>query len=255
MSIIIKKYGGACFQSMDGYRRIAHALASASGRQAVVVSARKGATDHLLRQAQALGGAAGTPHCDQLLATGELQSVMLLLVALSACGVRAELVPADEVFMTDGVAGDAVITAVHTEKIVAALGRGAIPLLPGFYGAGTTSRVVTFGRGGSDYSAVALGVALGASQVELFKAEVDGIFDKDPNVDPSARQFAALSHEEALAIARGGGKVLQEKSAWLALKWGVPLVVRPAFKQSPGTKIGFSPAPVGARVAPTVSIV
>jgi len=43
-----------------------------------------------------------------------------------------------------------------------------------------SGRIVTFKRGGSDFSAVALGVALRASWVELCKAEVDGSSTRIP---------------------------------------------------------------------------
>lgn len=237
MSLVVRKFGGACFESLEGYRRVAAQLAEAEEPQVVVVSARKGATDELLDMVRSVGECS-SPYSDQLVATGELQSAALLLLALHRLGIAAELVPAEEVFATDGVLGAAAVTVVHVERVQEVLARGAIPVVPGFYGAGVTTRIVTFKRGGSDYSAVALGVALHAARVELCKAEVDGIFDKDPNVHASAQLFPWLSHEQALDIARGGGKVLQADSAELALKWNLPLLVKPAFKRDGGTWVG-----------------
>jgi aspartate kinase len=245
-ALIVRKFGGACFASLDGYRRVAEQLAASEDRQVIVVSARKGVTDELLEMVRCVGDAR-SPYADHLVATGEMQSAALLLLALHQRGVRAELIPAEQVFETDGVSGAATVTTVHTEDVLAALDRGAIPVVPGFYGAGTTSRIVTFKRGGSDFSAVALGVALRASWVELCKAEVDGIFDKDPNVDPTARPFTALSHQHALEISRAGGKVLQADSAELAHKWSLPLLVRPAFKRDGGTWVGRVDSLVGER--------
>ncbi|QRN95684.1 hypothetical protein JRI60_42635 [Archangium violaceum] len=238
MKLVVRKFGGACFEHLDGYKLIAGLLAREEERQAVVVSARKGVTDQLLAQVEMLGGV-GSDHADQLVATGELQSASLLLLALHSLGVRAELIPAEEVFETDGIPGSATVVAVHTDRVLAALERGTIPVVPGFYGAGKTSRIATFKRGGSDYSAVALGIALGASHVELCKAETDGIFDKDPNVDPTARRFSVLSHQHALELARAGAKVLQADSAELALRWKLPLIVKPAFARGGGTRIGW----------------
>ena len=238
MRPIVRKFGGACFEHLHGYKLVAELLAGARESQAVVVSARKGVTEQLLAQVEALGGG-GSEYADQLVATGELQSAALLLLALGALQVAAELIPAEAVFETDGVSGSATVIAVHTDRVVAVLRRGVIPVVPGFYGAGTTSRIVTFKRGGSDYSAVALGIALGAAHVELCKAEVDGIFDKDPNCDPTARRYSSLSHAHALEIARAGGKVLQADSAELALRANLPLLVRPAFKRGAGTQVGW----------------
>ena len=236
-ALVIRKFGGACFASLDGYRRVAEILGEARDRQVVVVSARKGVTDELLGMARSVGEPS-SPYADLLVATGEMQSAALLLLALHRRGLAAELIPAETVFETDGVPGAAAVTAIHVEGVLAALDRGAIPVVPGFYGAGTSTPIVTFKRGGSDFSAVALGVALRASWVELCKAEVDGVFDKDPNVDASARSFIELSHQHALEIARAGGKVLQADSAELALKWSLPLHVKPAFKRGGGTWVG-----------------
>jgi len=242
MSLVVRKFGGACFEQLEGYKIVAEILAGAKERQAVVVSARRGMTDQLLAQVEALGGT-GSRYSDQVVATGELQSASLLLVALNTLGVAAEFIPAEDIFETDGVLGDARVTVVHTAKVLAALKRGEIPIVPGFYGAGTSSRIVTFKRGGSDYSAVALGIALGATHVELCKADVDGIFDKDPNLDSAAEKFDFLSHERALEIARAGGKVLQADSAELALRANMPLVIKPAFMQGSGTWVGWPAAP------------
>jgi aspartate kinase len=236
-TLVVRKFGGACFASLDGYRQVAELVAAAVERQVIVVSARKGVTDELLGLVRSVGPSE-SPYADHLVATGEMQSAALLLLALHRRGVAAELVPAEAVFETDGVPGAAAVTTVHGDRILAVLERGAIPVVPGFYGAGTAGRIVTFKRGGSDFSAVALGVALRASWVELCKAEVDGIFDKDPNVDPTAKPFCALSHQHAVDIARAGGKVLQADSAELALKWNLPLLVRPAFKRGGGTWVG-----------------
>jgi|GEM_PF-2247079 len=244
VKLIVRKFGGACFEHLDGYKRVAELVANAEERQAIVVSARKGVTDQLLAQVETLGGM-GSDYADQLIATGEMQSASLLLLALHALDVRAELIPAEEVFETDGFQGNATVVAVHTEKVRATLKRGAIPVVPGFYGAGPKSRIVTFKRGGSDYSAVALGVALGASHVELCKAETDGIFDEDPNVKPTARRFSVLSHQHALELARGGAKVLQADSAELALRWKLPLIVKAAFARGGGTRVGW-PEPFDA---------
>ena len=112
-----------------------------------------------------------------------------------------------------------------------------MPIVPGFIGGTRDGRVTTLGRGGSDYSAVALGVALHAARVELCKAEVDGVYDADPHKHGHARRFDTLTYEEALRLSRSGAKVLQEKAAALAGRWAIPVLVRPAFAEGRGTLI------------------
>jgi aspartate kinase len=148
-------------------------------------------------------------------------------------------VPPWSVFQTDAVWGNATIEAVHVHAICAALRCGVLPIVPGFIGATAQGHLTTLGRGGSDYSAVALGVALGAERVELYKAEVDGVYNADPHTVPEAQRFEVLTHAEALRLACAGGKVLQAKAAALAYGWSMPVYVRPAFAPGPGTAIGI----------------
>ncbi|EQD71889.1 Aspartate/glutamate/uridylate kinase domain protein, partial [mine drainage metagenome] len=51
---------------------------------------------------------------------------------------------------------------------------------------------VTLGRGGSDYSATAIGAILGASRVELIKRGVS-VLTADPRLVPRARTIRRLS--------------------------------------------------------------
>ncbi len=87
------------------------------------------------------------------------------------------------------------------------------------------------GRGGSDTTAVALGVALGAESVQFFK-DVRGIFDRDPNIDCKANFLNLLSYSQALDIAKKGAKVLHPRCIDLASKNGLKLHVRSFQSQS-----------------------
>jgi aspartate kinase len=239
MSCIVRKYGGACFADRDGVLRVARqVLAGGELPAVIVVSARLGVTDQLSGQAQELGAAPAHAARDLLLATGELQSAALLAAAVAQLGGRAEVVPPWSVFETTPEFGNATIEKVEVEPVLRCLRRGVVPIVPGFIGGTADGRVTTLGRGGSDYSAVALGVALHAARVELCKAEVDGVYDADPHTHGDARRFDTLTHGEALRLSRSGAKVLQDKAAALAGRWGVPVLVRPAFAEGPGTMIG-----------------
>jgi aspartate kinase len=80
-----------------------------------------------------------------------------------------------------------------------------------------------------------LGGALGASEVCLFKADVDGFYSADPHAHRDARRFTSMSHRVALGLARAGARVLNEKAAELADRLGLTLIIRPAFSDGPGT--------------------
>jgi aspartate kinase len=232
------KFGGASVAGPERLHRVAEAVAAADGPVVVVVSARQGRTDELIADMEALTASPPAAALDVLKAVGELHSAALLAAALTRAGRPAEVVPPWDVLVTDEAFGDATILAVDAGPVRERLERKVAPVVPGFIGATADGRLTTLGRGGSDYTAVALGAALDAWRVELHKAEVDGVYDADPHVHAGARRYEALSHEEALRLARAGAKVLQHKAAELALRSGVPVIVRATFGRGPGTAIG-----------------
>jgi len=239
MSCVIQKFGGACFADTQRLLTVARKIVSCAQLPVVVVSAQQGMTDQLIHRMRDVGGTLASPAMDVLLATGELQSAALVAAAIGQVGKCAEVVPPWTVFETDAVFGNATIKTVHVQGIREMLRRGVLPIVPGFVGITVDRRLTTLGRGGSDYSAVALGVALGAEGVELYKAEVDGVYNADPHQVPDAYRFDILTHVEALQLARAGSKVLQEKAAALADYWSMPVYVRPAFAPGRGTAIGI----------------
>jgi aspartate kinase len=93
------------------------------------------------------------------------------------------------------------------------------------------------GRGGSDTSAVALGLALNAARVEFYK-DVPGICSADPKKDLGAELLSQLSYEQALRIVLGGAKVLHPRCIQLAEKNCLPLHVRSFQELGEGTWIG-----------------
>jgi aspartate kinase len=94
--------------------------------------------------------------------------------------------------------------------------------------------ITTLGRGGSDTTAVALAVALGAEVCEVY-TDVDGVFTADPRIVSEARKLHAVSYEEMLEMAASGAKVLQLRSVEFARNHGVTLHVRSSFSPAGGT--------------------
>jgi aspartate kinase len=242
MNCVVMKFGGACFSTRASTQRIALKIAAriteCGAPAAVVVSARCGVTDALLEQMRSMGEGRGRQVRDMMLATGELQSAALLAAELVIAGHAAEVLAPWGVFHTDARYGDATIDAVHIEAVIACFDRGVIPVVPGFIGGTDDGSITTLGRGGTDYSAVALGLALHAAHVELYKAEVDGVYDADPHTNPAARRLGVLDHHQALQLAQHGAKVLAPKAADLALRGNVAVRIRNAFHDGPGTDIG-----------------
>jgi aspartate kinase len=230
------KFGGTGVDSADKRGRIGRRVAAAADLELVlVVSAAAGETDRLLRE---IAGDPGVPQdvIDAFVATGEMRSAAHVAAAVHSAGRPAEVVPATHLLECDGTFGDAAVVRADVSPLLDRLRRGVVPVVGGFFGRNPDGRTCLLGRGGSDYSAVLLGAALGC-EVVLHKADCDGVYDADPNGRPGARRFDRLTHEQAAALSRGGAKVLNAKAARAALRHGVPVVVRPAFHDGPGTRI------------------
>jgi aspartate kinase len=231
--IAVLKIGGSVLSGIDAYRRAARFLrdevARTHARIVAVVSAESGHTDALWREAAALSDAVDSADQDArdvLWSTGELRSVALLTLALRATGVSATGLNAHETGLrVDSRAhtgGDSL--TLNPMSLHAALGRHDVVVVPGFL-ATCRQQVVTLGRGGSDWSAVALAAALQASRCELIK-DVPGYFTADPNASPDAALIDALDYTTALEMADLGCPLVQRQAIDHARRVHLPLIVR-----------------------------
>jgi aspartate kinase len=230
------KFGGTSVDTLEKRLAIGDKVARAQDTDVVVVvSAAAGVTDALLKE---IGPSNEVPRhlIDSYLAAGEIMSAPLVAAAIHAAGRPAAVVSATQLFACDNQFGDGTVLAVNTAPITRMLRRRVVPVVGGFHGLTADGRVITLGRGGSDYSAVLLAEALGCD-VCLFKASCDGVYDADPNRTADARRFARLTHDQACELAANGAKVLQGKAAELARASSVTIRVRPAFAEDAGTVI------------------
>src|SRR3989454_477758 len=91
----------------------------------------------------------------------------------------------------------------------------------GFQGVDGPDNLTTFGRGGSDTSAVALAAALKADECHIY-TDVDGVYTTDPRLVPEARRLRHVTFEEMIEMAGAGSKVLQIRAVEFAGKYRVP---------------------------------
>jgi aspartate kinase len=236
---VVAKYGGSSLATSEHINSVADRLAadSADGtRRVVVVSAMGDATDDLLALAAQVTRMPDPRELDLLLATGEQVSAALLVMALHERGVAAVSLTGPQAgIQTDGLHGRARITGIVPERVRRELDAGRLPVVAGFQGASGVE-IATLGRGGSDTSAVALAVAIGATRCEIY-TDVDGVYSADPRLVPEARRLPEIGYEEMLELAHQGAKVLQTRSVELAWVHGVEVSVRKTGGTGPGTII------------------
>ena len=203
MALIVQKYGGSSVADTESIKRVAKRVVETEkkgNKVAVVVSAMGDTTDDLIDQALSIDSNPPEREMDMLMTAGERISMSLLAMAIHAEGSRAHSFTGQQAgFFTDARYGAAHIKAVRPDRVKNALSLGDIAIVAGFQGINAKGDATTLGRGGSDTSAVALAVALGADICEIY-TDVDGIFTADPRIVPSARRIPSIDYESILEL-------------------------------------------------------
>lgn len=238
MALIIQKYGGTSVANAERVKEVAKRVLKyrKEGHDViVVVSAPAGVTDSLLQRAYELTDNPNKREMDMLLTSGEQISIASLAIAIEALGEKAVSLNAFQVkFKTTAAHTKAKILDIDTTKIQEKLSEGNVVVFAGFQGITKNREITTLGRGGSDTTAVALGAALNADEVEIY-TDVDGIYTADPRVVSNSKKLESISYEEMLELAASGAKVLHPRSVEIAAKHGIKIHLRSSFDDSLGT--------------------
>ena len=116
-------------------------------------------------------------------------------------------------------------THLIRERLGPIVEKGVIPVVTGFIAADQNGIVTTVGRGGSDYTATILGVALSVDEVWIW-TDVDGIMTADPRIIPSARMLSELSYQEAAEMAIFGAKAMHPRALEPVIESKIPVRIR-----------------------------
>jgi len=240
MKIIVQKFGGTSVADAEKIRRAARRVIKAvdDGYMVVVVASARGKqTDQLVADAYELNPNPPKREMDQLLSTGEIQSVSLFAMALAAMGYEAISFTGSQIRMlTDSIHTKARIISIDAERIHKHLDRGKIVIVAGFQGVDEEENITTLGRGGSDTTAVALAAALGAKECEIL-TDVDGIYTSDPRVYKKAAKMEQISYDEMLEMASLGAGVMHPRAVEFGKKYDVKIHVRSSSEDIEGTII------------------
>ncbi|WP_067931319.1 aspartate kinase [Alicyclobacillus kakegawensis] len=244
MSVIVQKFGGTSVAAEDGrlaaLRHVESALAK--GYQVVVVVSAMGrqgdpyATDTLLGL---IPDRQGTPprDLDLLMSCGEVISAVVFAALLRGRGHEVAVLTGPQAgIRTTAEHGRARILEIRADRIREELRDGKVVVVAGFQGATETGEVTTLGRGGSDTTAAALGVALDASYVDIF-TDVDGIMTADPRIVENARLLPQVTYTEICNLAYQGAKVIHPRAVEIAMQKNIPIRVRSTRSDDEGTLV------------------
>jgi len=114
-------------------------------------------------------------------------------------------------------------------------------VVPGFYGATPSGRVVTFSRGGSDVTGALVARAVGAAVYENW-TDVSGILAADPRIVTDPRSIGRISYANLRALAYLGASVLHEDAVNPVRDKGIPINIRNSARpEDEGTWITDGP--------------
>ncbi|WP_406687247.1 aspartate kinase [Rossellomorea vietnamensis] len=245
MKVIVQKFGGTSVRDeASRLKAIAHTKQAINKgyKVVVVVSAmgRKGepyATDSLLSLIGGRNTSISKREQDLLLSCGEIISSLVFSNMLLEHGIRSTaLTGAQAGFRTNNDFNNAKIIEMKCSRLVRELEQHDAVVVAGFQGATKDGDVTTIGRGGSDTSASALGVALKADYIDIF-TDVEGVMTADPRISSKARPITVVSYNEVCNMAYQGAKVIHPRAVEIAMNSNVPIRIRSTYSNGEGTLV------------------
>ena len=241
MSLIVQKFGGTSVSNIDRIRKVALIIKQEidnGNMSVVVVSAMSGVTNNLVSLAKQLGAFEGDEEYDAIVSSGEQITAGLVAQSLKELGIRSRSFTAWQLpIVTDDSFGKANIKSINTYALKEYVKNGGVPVITGFQGVCDGARVTTFGRGGSDMTAVAISAALGAEICDIY-TDVSGVFTADPMIVPNAKIINSIDYTDMLEMSYSGAKVLQSRAVEYAINNDVIMRVKSSFINGDGSIIG-----------------
>ena len=238
MQRIVQKFGGTSVGSISKIIKACELIQKEfeNGNQVVVVSsAMSGETNKLVNLAENFDVSINKKEYDMIVSTGEQISIALIAMALKRIGISAKPLLGWQVpIIGSSKHTEAKIHKIDDKKILEIIKNKEIPIIAGFQGVDKNNNIVTFGRGGSDTSAVAIAAAISADRCDIY-TDVDGIYTCDPRMVTKAKKLERISYEEMLEFASLGAKVLQTRSVEMAMRHNVTVQVLSSQTGKKGT--------------------
>jgi aspartate kinase len=169
-----------------------------------------------------------------IVAQGELLSSALVQLYFEESDIRSVLIPAlsfmridrdqepDQYYIKENLHRE--LEKYKGEKII---------ITQGFICRNIFGEIDNLKRGGSDYSASLIGVAVNAEEIQIW-TDVDGFHDNDPRFVQDTRSIPEMSFDEAAELAYFGAKILHPSTILPAKVSGIPVIIKNTM--NPGAK-------------------
>lgn len=173
-----------------------------------------------------------------IVAQGEIMSTNMMLNYLEEIGIKAILISALDFMRTDkNSEPDAQYIKEKLTNIMADNEGYQIYLTQGFICRNAYGETDNLLRGGSDFTASLIGVALQAEEIQIW-TDIDGMHNNDPRFVEDTDAIRQLNFEEAAELAYFGAKILHPTCVQPAKYSGIPVRLKDTMApQAPGTII------------------
>ncbi len=178
----------------------------------------------------------------KIITFGELLSSSIINEALNEGGVKCNFIDARDFMYTDGnyLKGEPDIELIKekTPDVINKNRKGFDAVITQGFISNNKDKVTTsLGRGGSDYSASLIGMAIGAKEIEIW-TDVDGVHTADPRKVQNTKSVSVMTFEEAAELAYFGAKVLHPSTIQPAVEKNIPVrILNSMSPESPGTLV------------------
>ncbi len=169
---------------------------------------------------------------------GEDYSAQLVALYFQQQGVNANYVsPREAGLLLTNDAGYVQILPETMDNLSHLAEREGIIIFPGFFGHSTSSKIITFTRGGSDITGSILAAAVNADVYENF-TDVDSVFVVNPNIVENPLPIEELTFKEMRELSYSGFNVFSDEALIPAFRARIPVNIRNTNNpEAPGTRI------------------
>ncbi len=123
------------------------------------------------------------------------------------------------------------------EVLAAELKKHKTAVIPGFYGADPSGKIITFSRGGSDITG---SIVARAAKAEVYEnwTDVHGFLTTDPRIVKDPQPIKYISYQELRELSYMGASVMHEDAIFPVREAGIPINIRNTNDpEHPGTII------------------
>ena len=173
-----------------------------------------------------------------VLAQGELMSTAMFNLYLQEQGVNSVMLPALDYMRIDkNNEPDMMYIKSHLNELMDANRDADIYITQGYICRNSYDEIDNLQRGGSDYSASLVGVAVEADEIQIW-TDIDGMHNNDPRYVNHTSPVRHLLFEEAAELAYFGAKILHPTCVQPAKQHNIPVRLLSTMEpDAPGTLI------------------